>query len=72
MTNGNDATTLVGDDPDQAWQRWKAQRVPAQLVHLDTAAAGRSSMATLRATASHAEREAAVGRRAWRRQRRSR
>jgi pyridoxal 5-phosphate dependent beta-lyase len=31
------------------------------MVHLDTAAAGRSSIATLRATAAHAQREAAEG-----------
>jgi len=35
--------------------------VPAERVHLDSAAAGRSSTATLAATAGHAEREAAVG-----------
>ena len=46
----------VGED----WGWWRAQRPPAQRVHLDTAAAGRSSVATLRATAAHAEREATV------------
>ena len=35
--------------------------MPAERVHLDSAAAGRSSTATLAATAGHAEREAAVG-----------
>ena len=35
--------------------------MPAQRIHLDSAAAGRSSVATLAATAAHAEREAAVG-----------
>jgi len=47
----------VGED----WGWWRAQRPPAERVHLDTAAAGRSSVATLRATAAHAEREATVG-----------
>ena len=47
----------MGED----WGWWREQRPPAQRVHLDTAAAGRSSLATLRATAAHAEREATVG-----------
>ena len=45
----------------EEWGWWRARRPPAQRVHLDTAAAGRSSIATLRATAAHAEREAVVG-----------
>jgi hercynylcysteine S-oxide lyase len=44
-----------------AWQAWGEQRLPAQFIHLDTAAAGRCSMATLHAVAAHAEREAAAG-----------
>ena len=44
-----------------AWARWRQDRPPAQNLHLDTAAAGRASAATLRAAAAHAEREAAVG-----------
>jgi hercynylcysteine S-oxide lyase len=47
----------VGED----WGWWRERRPPAQRLHLDTAAAGRSSLATLRATAAHAEREATVG-----------
>jgi pyridoxal 5-phosphate dependent beta-lyase len=35
--------------------------LPAERTHLDAAAAGLSSMATLRATAGHAEREAVIG-----------
>jgi hercynylcysteine S-oxide lyase len=46
---------------ESAWQWWRERRPPAQHLHLDTAAAGRSSLATLQATAAHAEREAAVG-----------
>jgi hercynylcysteine S-oxide lyase len=47
----------VGED----WGWWRAERPAAERVHLDSAAAGRSSVATLRATAAHAEREATVG-----------
>jgi hercynylcysteine S-oxide lyase len=43
------------------WGWWRERRPPAERVHLDSAAAGRSSTATLRATAAHAEREAQVG-----------
>lgn len=45
--------------PDWAW--WRNLRPLAERLHLDTAAAGRSSLATLRATAGHAEREAKTG-----------
>jgi hercynylcysteine S-oxide lyase len=44
-----------------AWGWWRERRLPAQLVHLDSAAAGRSSTATLAATAAHAEREVTRG-----------
>ena len=43
------------------WHWWRERRLPAQRIHLDSAAAGRSSRATLAATAVHAEREAATG-----------
>jgi hercynylcysteine S-oxide lyase len=43
------------------WLWWRERRVPAERLHLDTAAAGRPSAATLRATAAYAEREAAIG-----------
>jgi pyridoxal 5-phosphate dependent beta-lyase len=43
------------------WRWWRERRLPAQRIHLDSAAAGRSSRATLAATAAHAEREAAAG-----------
>ena len=46
---------------DGAWDWWRERRPPAELVYLDTAAAGRSSTATLAATAGHAEREATRG-----------
>lgn len=51
----------AADTQTEPWLTWHAQRHPAQLLHLDTAAAGRCSSATLRATAEHAEREAARG-----------
>jgi hercynylcysteine S-oxide lyase len=45
----------------EPWRHWHRQRPPAQVLHLDSAAAGRCSTATLRAAAAHAEREAVVG-----------
>jgi hercynylcysteine S-oxide lyase len=45
----------------EEWGWWRERRPPALRVHLDTGAAGRSSVATLQATAAHAEREAMVG-----------
>ncbi len=49
------------DQADQEWRWWRERRAPAERLHLDSAAAGRSSAATLAATAAHAEREAATG-----------
>lgn len=50
------------DTGEQAgWQWWRQRRLPAERTHLDSAAAGLSSVATLRATAGHAEREATRG-----------
>ena len=50
------------DDPaDAQWRWWRERRLPAERIHLDSAAAGRSSRATLAATAAYAEREATVG-----------
>ena len=46
---------------DSAWPDWHARRPPPDGIHFDTAAAGRSSRATLAATAAHAEREAVAG-----------
>jgi hercynylcysteine S-oxide lyase len=43
------------------WQRWRAHRPSPGLLHLDSAAAGRSSAATLAASAAVAARAAAVG-----------
>jgi hercynylcysteine S-oxide lyase len=51
----------IADRLAEPWRRWHRQRLPAQVLHLDSAAAGRCSTATLRAAAAHAEREAAVG-----------
>jgi len=50
------------DDPaDAQWRWWRERRLPAERIHLDSAAAGRSSRATLAATAAHAERETTTG-----------
>jgi pyridoxal 5-phosphate dependent beta-lyase len=46
---------------DSGWGWWRERRLPAELVHLDSAAAGRASTATLTATAAHAEREVIRG-----------
>jgi pyridoxal 5-phosphate dependent beta-lyase len=43
------------------WSAWAASRPPTDLLHVDTAAFGRSSSATLEATAAHARLEAEVG-----------
>jgi pyridoxal 5-phosphate dependent beta-lyase len=46
---------------DSGWAWWRERRLPAEVVHLDSAAAGRSSTTTLAATAAHAEREVTRG-----------
>ena len=43
------------------WLEWRERRPPARVIHLDSAAAGRQSRATLEATAAHAWLEAEVG-----------
>jgi hercynylcysteine S-oxide lyase len=43
------------------WTSWTARRPPAAVLHLDSAAAGRQSLATLEATARHARSEAELG-----------
>lgn len=43
------------------WTAWAQRRPPAHVLHLDSAAAGRQSRATLEATAAHAWLEAEVG-----------
>jgi len=54
------ADALVGQGASD-WGWWRDRRPPAARLHLDTAAAGRSSRATLAAAAAHAEREAIAG-----------
>jgi pyridoxal 5-phosphate dependent beta-lyase len=51
----------MADPPAADWGWWRERRLPGGPLHLDTAAAGRSSLATLAATAAHAEREATTG-----------
>lgn len=43
------------------WSHWRARRPATDMLHLDTAAAGRQSVAVLAATAAHARLEAEVG-----------
>jgi hercynylcysteine S-oxide lyase len=45
----------------RSWSWWRARRPRAEYLHCDSAAAGRSSVATLRVVTEHAEREAAQG-----------
>jgi pyridoxal 5-phosphate dependent beta-lyase len=49
------------DALDQRWQAWAEQRGPAAGLHLDNAAAGRSSAEVLAAVSDHAQLEARVG-----------
>ncbi|MCL2584779.1 MAG: aminotransferase class V-fold PLP-dependent enzyme [Streptosporangiales bacterium] len=51
-------TTII---PNGSWLHFTDQRPGTAYVHLDTAAAGRSSRATLDAVAAHAELEATAG-----------
>ena len=48
-------------DLDSAWQEWSRRRPDPQVMHLDTAAAGRSSLAVRQAVGDFARREAVVG-----------
>jgi pyridoxal 5-phosphate dependent beta-lyase len=54
-------TAVSAPTPTSDWGWWRERRLPAELLHLDTAAAGRSSRATLAATAAYAERETVRG-----------
>ncbi|HWM98757.1 MAG TPA: aminotransferase class V-fold PLP-dependent enzyme [Streptosporangiaceae bacterium] len=51
----------MADPVASDWRWWRGRRPSAGPLHLDTAAAGRSSLATLAAAAAHAEREATTG-----------
>jgi pyridoxal 5-phosphate dependent beta-lyase len=51
----------TADTLEEPWRQWHERRHSAQVLHLDSAAAGRPSTATLQAAAQHAEREAATG-----------
>ena len=53
---------ILGDAGlEEPWRAWRESRPVTAVLHFDTAAAGRSSIATLRAAAAHAERESVVG-----------
>ena len=51
----------MSDAAASGWGWWRERRLPAERLYLDCAAAGRSSRATLAATAAYAEREATIG-----------
>ncbi|MGQ0573245.1 MAG: aminotransferase class V-fold PLP-dependent enzyme [Pseudonocardia sp.] len=51
----------AGETLDGRWRRWGGDRPPSELLHLDSASAGRSSEAVLAATAGHARRAAQIG-----------
>jgi hercynylcysteine S-oxide lyase len=51
----------MADPVASDWRWWRERRPSAGPLHLDTAAAGRSSLATLAAAAAYAEREATTG-----------
>ncbi|HEY3734617.1 MAG TPA: aminotransferase class V-fold PLP-dependent enzyme [Streptosporangiaceae bacterium] len=61
MADGHSGLGDAGVTLDAPWQQWRDRRPPAQRLHMDSAAAGRSSDATRRAVAAHAEREAEIG-----------
>jgi len=48
-------------EPDSAWRQWADRRPNPNVLHLDTAAAGRMSVAVRRAVADHLDREAQSG-----------
>jgi len=53
---------MLGDAGlEEPWRAWRRARPATTILHFDSAAAGRSSIATLRAAAAHAERESVVG-----------
>ncbi len=62
-SNGSaDSVRRVSDvDLSEPWTSWSSRRLPFRGTHLDSAAAGRSSEATLAASAAHARLEAEVG-----------
>jgi pyridoxal 5-phosphate dependent beta-lyase len=51
----------VADDLPRLWQHWREQRPPTRGIHVDSAAAGRSSFATIQAVTDHLHLEAEVG-----------
>jgi pyridoxal 5-phosphate dependent beta-lyase len=51
----------VADEWDPLWRRWHERRAPTRGIHLDCAAAGRTSSATISAVAVHMRLEAELG-----------
>jgi pyridoxal 5-phosphate dependent beta-lyase len=60
VTAARPSSAGVNSDPSD-WETWATARLPTSVNHLDNAAAGRSSIATLDATSTHARREATEG-----------
>ena len=56
-----DYGTCVTNPPNEQWRLFRDNRPPSTHVHLDSAAAGRSSLKTLSTVSGYAEREAVVG-----------
>jgi len=61
MAETDETSGQAAAPPGEWWQDWRDRRLPPQVLHLDTAAAGRSSAGTLRAVSAHADREATRG-----------
>ncbi|HEY1916464.1 MAG TPA: aminotransferase class V-fold PLP-dependent enzyme [Streptosporangiaceae bacterium] len=61
MTETDVRSRQHSDGLTDPWLTWHDRRFPAEVLHLDAAAAGRGSTATLRAAAAHAQNEAARG-----------
>ena len=50
----------MATEPD-SWQAWRADRLPAEGLHMDSAAAGRSAISVLAAVKAHLDLEATAG-----------
>jgi hercynylcysteine S-oxide lyase len=55
------ATATSVPSAGDGWSSWATRRPPTVGIHLDSAAAGRSSFATLDAVTAHTHREASDG-----------
>jgi len=60
VCNNRPMSVPLSDEP-KSWNTWGEQRSSSETLHLDNAAAGRSSEAVLQATSGHALLEAQIG-----------